>query len=48
MTSASSTHEAGHTKLLLWDNIKGQREEGGRRRIQDAEGDTCIPLADPC
>jgi len=48
MTSASSTHEAGNPKLLLWDNIKGQHEEGGRRGIQDVEGDTRIPLADSC
>ena len=31
MTSASSMHEAGRSKLVLWDNPEGWgREEGGR------------------
>ena len=28
-------HEAGHLKLVLWDNPEGGGEEGGGRRIQD-------------
>ena len=28
MTSASSMHEAGHSKLVLWDNPEGWRGEG--------------------
>ena len=35
VTSASSMHEAGHPKLVLWDNPEGWGEEGGGRRIQD-------------
>ena len=31
MISASSMHEAGNSKLVLWDNPKGWgREEGGK------------------
>ena len=29
MTSASSTHEAGHPKLGLWDHPEGWGGEGG-------------------
>ena len=29
MTSATSMHEAGHTKPVLWDNSEGQGGEGG-------------------
>ena len=28
MTSASSTHEEGHPKLVLWDNLEGKVGEG--------------------
>ena len=35
MTSASSMHEAGYSKLVLWDNPEGWGGEGGRRRVQD-------------
>ena len=35
MTSASSMHEAGHLKLVLWDNPEGRGGEGGGRRVQD-------------
>ena len=28
MTSASSMHEAGHSKLVLWDNPEGLGGEG--------------------
>ena len=37
MTSANSMHEAGHTKLLLLDNLQGWGGEGGERGIQDGE-----------
>ena len=47
MTSASSMHEAGHSKLMLWDNPEGWGGEGGGRGVQD-EGDTCTPVADSC
>ena len=35
MTSASSVHEAGHSKPVLWDNPKGWGREGGGRGVQD-------------
>ena len=35
MTSASSMHEAGHSKLVLWDNPEEWSGEGGRWRFQD-------------
>ena len=35
MTSASSMHEAGYSKLVLWDNPEGWDGEGGRWRVQD-------------
>jgi len=35
MTSASSMHEAGHSKPVLWDNPEGWDGEGGGRQIQD-------------
>ena len=46
MTSASSTHEAGQSKLVPWDNPEGWdgREVGGGFRM----GDTCTPTADSC
>ena len=43
MTSASSMHEAGHTKPVLWDNPEGQGREGGGG-VQNWE-DTCIAVA---
>ena len=45
MTSASSMHEAGYAKPVLWDNPEGWGGDGGGRRVQDG-GDTCIPMAD--
>ena len=36
MTSASSMHEAGHSKPVLWDNPEGWGREGGRSGVQDA------------
>ena len=41
MTSASSMHEAGHSKLVLWDNSEGWGEEGGGKGVQD--GGTHVP-----
>ena len=35
MTSASSVHEAGHSKLVLWDKPEGWGGEGGWRGVQD-------------
>ena len=35
MTSASLMHEAGHSKLVLWDNLEGWGGEGGGRGVQD-------------
>ena len=29
------THEAGHTKSMLWENPEGQGGERGGRRVQD-------------
>ena len=37
MTSASLIHEAGHSKLVLWDNSEGCSGEGGGKGIQDGE-----------
>ena len=34
MTSANAMHEAGHPKLVLWDNPEGWSEKKGGRRIQ--------------
>ena len=47
MTRASSMHEAGHPKLVPWDNLEGWDGEGGERGVQDG-GDSCIPMADSC
>ena len=35
MTSASSRHEGGHSKPLLWNNPEGWGGEGGGKGIQD-------------
>ena len=37
MTSASSLHEVGHSKLMLWDNREGWGREGRRRGVQMRE-----------
>ena len=37
MTSANLMHEAGHPKLVLWDNPEGWVGEGGKRGVQDGE-----------
>ena len=47
MTSANSMHEAGHPKLVLWDNPEGWGEEGGGRG-GSGWWDTCTPMADSC
>ena len=39
-------HEAGHSKLVLWDNPEGWGGEGGGRGAQDRG--TCAPMADSC
>ena len=44
MTSPSSTHETGHSKLVHWDNAEGWDREGGGRGVRD--GGT--PMADLC
>ena len=49
MTSLSSMNEAGHPKLVLWDNLEGQGgEESGRGGSAWGGGDTCITMADSC
>ena len=40
--SVNSTPEAGHPKLVLWDNPEGWCEEGS------GWWDTCTPMADSC
>jgi len=35
MTSPGSMHEAGHSKLVHWDNPEGSDEKGGVGRVQD-------------
>ena len=35
MTSASLMHEAGHPKMVLWDNPEGWGGEGGGWEAQD-------------
>ena len=35
MISANLMHEAGHPKLVLWDNSEVWGGEGGGRRTQD-------------
>jgi len=35
MTSASSVHEAGHSKLVVWANSEGWGVEGGGAGVQD-------------
>ena len=38
MISASSMHEAGHSKPVLWDNPEGWDGEGGGRGVWMGEG----------
>ena len=42
MISASSMHEAGHSKPVLWDNPQGWDEEGDGAS-GSGWGDTCVP-----
>ena len=35
MTSSSSMHETGHSKLVHWDNPEGWDREGGGRGVQE-------------
>ena len=47
MTSPSSMHETGHSKLVHWDNPEGWDAE----RVAGSGsgwGDTCTPMADSC
>ena len=37
MTSASSMHETGYSKPVLWDNPEGWGGDGGGRGVQDEE-----------
>ena len=46
MTSPSSMHETGHSKLVHWDNPERWAGEGGGRGFRI--GDTCKPMADSC
>ena len=47
MTDASLVHEAGHSKLVLWDNSEGWGG-GGRWKGGPGWGDPCAPMADSC
>ena len=47
MTSASSMHEAGHSKPVLWDNPEGWGREGGGEGVS-GWGDACASVADSC
>ena len=47
MTSASSMHEAGHSKLVLWNSPEGWGGEGGGKGCS-GWGDTHAPMADSC
>ena len=38
MTNASSMHDAGHPKPVLWDNLDGWGGEGAGRRFRMREG----------
>ena len=41
-------HEAGHSKLVPWDNLEEYGGEvGGWGAVQDG-GDACVPVADSC
>ena len=48
---SSSMHEAGHSKLVLWDNPEGWDGEGGGTRGRwegDSGWGTHVPMADSC
>lgn len=40
MTNASSMHEAGRPKPVLWNNIEGWSGEGGGRGFRMGQGNT--------
>ena len=44
MTSASSMHEAEHSKLMLWDNPEGWDRKG--KETGFGMDDACTPVAD--
>ena len=44
ITSPSSMHETGHSKLVHWDNQEGLNREGAGRGVWDAG----TPVADSC
>ena len=49
MTSPSSMHEAGHSKLVHWDDPEGWDGEGaGGAGGGLGLGDTCAPVANSC
>ena len=52
MTSPSSMHETGHSKLVHWDNPDGWDGEGGGMGRELGAGfrmgDTCTPMTDSC
>ena len=37
MTSPGLIHDAGHAKLMLWDNPEGWGGEDGKKGVQDGE-----------
>ena len=47
MTSASSKHEAGYSRPVLWDDPEKWGVKGGGRRVQ-GWGNTCAPMGDSC
>ena len=46
MTNADSMHDAGHSKLVLWDNPEGWCGEAGGRG--SGWWDTCTPMTASC
>ena len=48
MTSPSSMHEAGHSKLVHLDNPEGWDGEGVGGEFRMGWGVTCTPVADSC
>ena len=47
MATASSMHEAGHPKLVFWDNPKGQGGDG-RWEGDSGWGYACTHMVDSC
>ena len=46
MTSPSSMHETGNSKLVHWDDLEGWGGEGGEVGGGFRMGYTCAPMAD--